>query len=116
MLRRLAGRVYLGLVHPVVRQLSGLLTTRQKARTLIRYGRRHGTSTLVETGTYQGETVAACLQHFKRIYTVELDQALHGAARDRFADEPTDRDPRRQLHRADAPRVGGGGTRALLAR
>jgi len=56
---------------------------------LIRYGRRHGTSTLVETGTYQGETVAACLQHFKRIYTVELDQALHGAARDRFADEPT---------------------------
>ncbi len=89
MLRRLAGRVYLGLVHPVVRQLSGLLTTRQKARTLIRYGRRHGTSTLVETGTYQGETVAACLQHFKRIYTVELDQALHGAARDRFADEPT---------------------------
>jgi hypothetical protein len=89
MLRRVAGRIYLRLVHPVVRQLSGLLTARQKARTLIRYGRRHGTSTLVETGTYEGETVAACLHHFERIYTVELDQALYTAARDRFADEPT---------------------------
>lgn len=89
MLRRLAGRVYLRLFHPVVRQLSGLLTAKQKARLLIRAGRRHGTKTLIETGTYHGDTVAACVGHFECIYTIELDDSLCEKARDRFANEPS---------------------------
>lgn len=56
---------------------------------MIRYAHLHGIGTLVETGTYQGATVAACLAHFERVYTVELDPALHEAARDRFIDEPS---------------------------
>jgi len=61
---------------------------REKSRNLIRYGRRYGVRTLIETGTYQGSTVAACLRHFDRIYTIELDRTLYESARNRFADEP----------------------------
>jgi hypothetical protein len=87
MLRSVARFVYLRLHNPIARPLSGLPSAREKARTLTRYGR--DTPTLIETGTYQGATVAACLSQFERIYTVELDQALYEAARDRFAHEPT---------------------------
>jgi 16S rRNA A1518/A1519 N6-dimethyltransferase RsmA/KsgA/DIM1 with predicted DNA glycosylase/AP lyase activity len=56
-------------------------------RTLVRYGEGHGT--LVETGTYLGDTTAGCLAHFQRIYTIELDPALAENARGRFKDQPT---------------------------
>ena len=93
--RRVVRFIYLLLVHPLVvrlihpirRKLSGLPTEAMKAKTVIRYGQ--GISTLVETGTYHGATVAACLGHFGRIYTIELDGALYEAARIRFADEPS---------------------------
>jgi hypothetical protein len=39
---------------------------------------------LVETGTYRGETVAALLDDFDRIVSVELGNELHAAARRRF--------------------------------
>ncbi len=71
------------------RRLSGSLTARGKARTLIRYGTRNRIPTLIETGTYHGSTVAGCLRHFERIYTIELDDVLYEAARDRFSNEPT---------------------------
>lgn len=87
MLRRVAWSVFVRLVDPVLRRLSGMQTEKQKAGTVIHYGR--STPTLIETGTYEGATVAACLGHFERIYTIELDQALYNAARDRFANEPT---------------------------
>jgi hypothetical protein len=93
--RRVARFVYLLLVYPVVarlihpirRRLAGLLTEAAKARVVLLYGQ--GTPTLIETGTYRGATVAACLGHFERIYTIELDRTLYEAARDRFADEPS---------------------------
>jgi hypothetical protein len=47
--------------------------------------RRHGLQVLVETGTYSGATVAACLGAFARLYSVELSAELHAAARRRFA-------------------------------
>lgn len=57
-----------------------------KAQTVILYGQR--TPTLIETGTYKGATVAACLGHFERIYTIELDQTLYEEAHTRFDNEP----------------------------
>jgi hypothetical protein len=89
MLARFAKSAYWWLVHPLLRRLGGLASPKEKSRTLIEYGRRHGTPTLVETGTYQGTTVAACVPHFERLYTIELDRTLYEAARDRFKNEPT---------------------------
>lgn len=75
------------LTYSLMRGLPDLPTPREKAWTLIQYGSRNRLSTLVETGTYRGETVAECLRHFDRIFTIELDPALHAAARARFAGE-----------------------------
>ena len=75
----------------VIRSLVAAAVTplhrRRNARTLLRYGRRSGLSTLVETGTYRGHTVAACRGHFDRIYSIELDPSLHREAVKRFADD-----------------------------
>jgi hypothetical protein len=84
---RFGYRVYLTLLHWAVRQLPGLPTEQQKSRTVIRHGQ--STPILIETGTWRGVTVAACLGHFERIYTIELDPALFETARDRFAGEPS---------------------------
>ncbi len=66
----------------------GALPPKKKAATIIEYGRDNSIRTLVETGTYLGQTVQACLGHFERIFTVELDASLCEAARKRFAGRP----------------------------
>lgn len=43
---------------------------------------------MVETGTYRGDTVAACLGTFERIISIELDPAWAALARRRFSHEP----------------------------
>lgn len=40
--------------------------------------------TLVETGTFRGDMVAACAGSFERVVSVELSQELYDAARQRF--------------------------------
>jgi len=47
-----------------------------------------GTPVLVETGTYFGEMVKACLSTFSSIYSIELDGHLAAAAEKRFAGLP----------------------------
>ncbi len=49
------------------------------------YADRYGLRTLVETGTYKGGTIDALSEHFQRIYSIELDDALYARARARFA-------------------------------
>jgi hypothetical protein len=52
------------------------------------YARRYGLRTLIETGTYYGEMVAAVKKDFDRIFSIEFDPELaHRAAR-RFASDP----------------------------
>ncbi len=51
------------------------------------YGRRFGLQTLVETGTYMGDTVAACRDQFRHIYSVELSVPLARLAERRFQDD-----------------------------
>jgi len=59
-----------------------------KQRTVVEYAQKFSLRTLVETGTYYGEMVAAVKNDFDRVYSIEYDPALaHRAAR-RFAGDP----------------------------
>ncbi len=55
-----------------------------KERTIKSYARRFGLPSLVETGTYLGDTVHAMRGVFRRIYSIEIDEALAKAAAERF--------------------------------
>jgi hypothetical protein len=55
-----------------------------KQRAVLEYARAFGLTTLVETGTYYGEMIAAVAPHFSRIYSIEIDPRLAGLARRRF--------------------------------
>jgi hypothetical protein len=71
-----------------------------KQRTVREYGRQHGLSTLVETGTYYGEMVAAVRGDFERIFSVEYDPSLAQRAARRF-----DQDPRIRILEGDSRQV-----------
>lgn len=47
---------------------------------------RYGCSVLVETGTYEGDMVAACVHAFKKVYSIELDNWFFEQATRRFKD------------------------------
>jgi hypothetical protein len=59
-----------------------------KLAILREYRERFGLDTMVETGTYLGDTVAALRDDFRSIITIELDHALAAAATRRFRDDP----------------------------
>jgi hypothetical protein len=71
-----------------------------KQRTVREYGRRYGLRTLIETGTYHGEMIAAMRPHFDRIESIELDPTLAHRAIRRFA-----HDPRVRIYEGDSQRV-----------
>lgn len=52
------------------------------------YGEKFGLKTLVETGTYYGEMVAAMKNRFDRIYSIEYVPALAERATQKFARYP----------------------------
>jgi hypothetical protein len=51
------------------------------------YAAEYHFSTLIETGTFLGDMVAATRGSFSRIYSIELDEELHRLASRRFADD-----------------------------
>jgi hypothetical protein len=55
-----------------------------KQRVVREYGERFGLPTLVETGTYYGEMVAAMKNHFERIYSIEYVPELASRATRKF--------------------------------
>jgi len=59
-----------------------------KQKVVRAYGERFGLKTLVETGTYYGEMVAAMKSRFARIYSIEFVPALAERARRKFARDP----------------------------
>jgi len=59
-----------------------------KQRTVRAYGKRYGLRTLVETGTYHGEMVAALKNDFDRVFSIECDVDLARRASHRFASDP----------------------------
>ena len=56
-----------------------------KQKTVREYGEKYGLKTLVETGTYYGEMVAAMKGRFDRIYSIEYVAELANRARKKFA-------------------------------
>jgi hypothetical protein len=56
-----------------------------KQKIVREYGEKFGLHTLVETGTYYGEMVAAMKNHFDRIYSIEYVQELASRATRKFA-------------------------------
>jgi len=56
-----------------------------KQKVVREYGERFGLRTLVETGTYYGEMVAAMKDDFDRIYSIEFLQELASRATRKFA-------------------------------
>jgi hypothetical protein len=58
-----------------------------KRRVIIDHGRRFGAPFLVETGTYLGETMEACLPHFDQLHSIELSESLHREAAQRLRGE-----------------------------
>jgi len=66
----------------------GPLPARAKRALLRDYGRRFGLKTLVETGTYLGDTVAALVHDFSQIYSIELAPDLARRAGERFRAVP----------------------------
>jgi hypothetical protein len=85
MLRQLRRVRNIPLVHRVLLSFVDPMTEKEKADTVIEYGR--GMPVLVETGTYQGATLAFCVGHFDRLFSIELDDGLYEAACERFAHE-----------------------------
>lgn len=56
----------------------------EKHAIIANYARGHGCRVLVETGTYRGDTIAALVDVFDRLYTIELNPKLAVRARRRF--------------------------------
>lgn len=59
-----------------------------KRALLIQEGKRIQADTLVETGTYTGDTVWFCRPAFRHIYSIEVQPDLAAAAKQRFAGDP----------------------------
>jgi predicted O-methyltransferase YrrM len=59
-----------------------------KQRAVREYARRYGLRTLIETGTYYGEMVAAVKNDFDRIFSIEFNPGLARRAAQRFASDP----------------------------
>ena len=60
----------------------------RKHEMLRNFQERFGCTTLIETGTYLGDTTYALANRFRRIYSVELDPALAKLAQKRFIKSP----------------------------
>lgn len=52
------------------------------------YGTRFGCRTMIETGTWRGDTIASMQDQFARLHSIELSPELHRAAVERFKDRP----------------------------
>jgi hypothetical protein len=59
-----------------------------KQKTVREYGEKYGLKTLVETGTYYGEMVAAMRTNFDEIYSIEYVPELADRATKKFAPYP----------------------------
>jgi hypothetical protein len=55
-----------------------------KQRAVLEYAQGFGLTTLIETGTYYGEMIAAVVDRFRKIYSIELDPQLAKRAQQRF--------------------------------
>lgn len=62
-----------------------ILPETEKPFVVCEYGKQFGCTTLVETGTNKGGTVAVAKNEFSRVYSIEIDPALHEFCQAKFA-------------------------------
>jgi len=55
-----------------------------KVNRILKAATKHQVKVLVETGTFEGETVRKCSKHFERIYSIELSPLFAARAIKRF--------------------------------
>ena len=55
---------------------------------LLTLGKQIGATTVIETGTYRGDTTLFLARHFPTVHTIEVEHNLAALARERFADKP----------------------------
>jgi hypothetical protein len=85
-------RRYLQRIQAALRYDRGIIgapSDRAKRRFLLSVFQERRHELLVESGTFQGGTVEYFVPHAKRIISVEIEPALHAAARERFSDTPS---------------------------
>ncbi len=51
------------------------------------YQQQNNCRTFIETGTFRGDMITAQLDNFERLYSIELSEELHSAAKDTFANQ-----------------------------
>jgi hypothetical protein len=68
-----------------------------KLALIARTRHEHGLKVFVETGTFRGEMIHTQREHFDKLISIELSEALFQACCARFA-----RDPKVQLHQGDS--------------
>ena len=71
-----------------------------KQATVRGYAKQFDCPVLVETGTFRGHMIAAMLESFDEIHSIELSEELFGKAKQRFADHR-----HVHLHRGDSGEV-----------
>lgn len=71
-----------------------------KQQIVRQYQARYNVQTLVETGTFLGDMIAAQLSNFSRLISIELSPRLHRDARNRFR-----KHSRVELYEGDSSRV-----------
>jgi len=59
-----------------------------KMEVLRHYAQSYDLDVMIETGTFEGDTVADLIDDFKLIYSIELDEALYNKAVKRFEFNP----------------------------
>jgi hypothetical protein len=59
-----------------------------KRRAVRGYAARYGARTLIETGTYLGDMIAAMARSFDELHSIELSEVFYEKARARFAGRP----------------------------
>jgi hypothetical protein len=65
------------------------VSARYRHALLIDYAERFNLQVFVETGTCAGDTLAAMLMHFDRLYSIELSDYYYNIASERFLGNPT---------------------------
>ena len=59
-----------------------------KAEAIREYATKHGIDTMIETGTFRGDTIYTLRNAFRKIYTIELSDVLYRQAVRRFRRNP----------------------------
>tara|TARA_A100001015_G_scaffold298886_1_gene382222 strand:- start:3023 stop:3643 length:621 start_codon:yes stop_codon:yes gene_type:complete len=55
-----------------------------KQKVILDYKKKYDIKNFVETGTYEGEMIKACLDEFEHLFSIELDKTLYENAKIKF--------------------------------